>query len=87
MYKIKFSKIKNDHNRLRDDVIEGETEDLPEIGKMFVFYGEGKEFGTRHVNTSLVVSMGHIPDTSKFMLLTESDSIYEVEVLEEPLAH
>lgn len=80
MYAVKFSKLKNDHNRLRTDEILGKTQELPQVGKQFVLFGEGLEFGTRCVNTSPVKSVErHQPDL--FVITTESGSIYNVQVL------
>lgn len=81
MYNVIFRKIRNNHSRLRDGVIEGVTHELPELEKSFVFLGDGKLFGTRVVNTSPVKNIEIIGN--KYQLFTESGSLYEVEVVGE----
>jgi len=79
MYKVKFTKIKADHDKLRSETVEGVTRELPVEGKSFVLLGEGLEFGTRCVNTSPVKKVekeGH-----KYILQTESGSTYQVDFL------
>lgn len=81
MYKVRFKKIRNNHNRMRTDVVEGITHELPKVGESFVMLSEGLEFGTRMVNTSPVQNIETIDN--KHQLFTESGSLYEVEVLGE----
>lgn len=80
MYAVKFTKVKTNHNRVRTDEVLGKTDELPQVGKQFVLFGEGLEFGTRRVNTSPVKEVErHQPDL--FVLTTESGSVYHVQVL------
>jgi hypothetical protein len=79
MHKIKFTKVKNDHNRLRDNIIEGQCNNLPELDKPFIFTGPGKEFGTRLVQTSPVKTIEIIDNL--YRVTTESKSVYKIEVL------
>ena len=79
MYLVKFKKIKNDHNRLRTDEVEGVTRELPTVGKSFVIIGEGLEFGNRCVNTSPLKKVEEIENG--YRLHTASGSLYEVELL------
>jgi len=90
MHKVRFSKIKNNHNRLRDDVIEGTCEQLPTVGSIFVLTAPPRdiEIGIRVVNTSEVVQiLPYLPRNPKFpsnpiIFKTESGSTYAVQVLE-----
>ena len=79
MFKVKFKKIRNNHNRIRTDVIEGITHELPEVESQFAMLAEGLEFGTRYVQTSPVKNIESMDN--KYQLFTESGSLYEVEVL------
>ena len=87
--KIIFTKIQNNHNRLRDNVIKGETDQLPIVGKQFVMRAPPRDIkiGFRHVNTSPVTKI--ISDVQhelsnharKITFKTESGSEYSVEVI------
>ena len=80
MFAVKFTKVKCDHFRVRTDEVLGKTDELPQVGKPFVLIGEGLEFANRLVSTSPVKEIErHQPDL--FVLTTESDSIYHVQVL------
>lgn len=79
LYKVELEKVKNDHDRLRTDKIEGVTRELPVVGKSFILLGEGLEFGTRCVNTSPVKEVSK--DGHKYTIKTESGSIYSVSFL------
>jgi len=80
MFAVKFTKVKNNHNRIRTDEVLGKTDELPQVGKPFILIGEGLEFGNRMVNTSPVKEIErHQPNL--FVLTTESGSIYHVQVL------
>lgn len=79
MYLVNFKKIKNNHNRLRTDEVQGLAQKLPQVGECFVIVGKGLEFGNRCVNTS---PLKEVKKTEKgYELHTESGSIYEVEML------
>jgi hypothetical protein len=74
--KVQFTKIKNNHDRLRDDVIVG-TSKVPEVGKCFCLVALPKGAATfRGVNTSMVMSIDIID--GGWLLHTRSGSIYEV---------
>jgi len=78
-HKVTFKKIENNHNKIRDDIIEGHCHDLPEINKQFVMFAKPRDAGDiRIVNTSLVKSCTFFSDTQSYVLRTESGSIYEV---------
>lgn len=81
MYEIKFTKIRNNHNRIRTDVIKGITHELPQIGQGFVMLSEGLDFGTRYIQTSPIKNIKTIDN--KHQIFTESGSVYEIEVLGE----
>lgn len=79
-YIVLFTKIKNDHARLRTDTMEGVTTELPEVNKQFVIYGKALESGSfRRLNTSIVKSIEMQEDV--YMLTTESGSLYSVKIL------
>ena len=59
--------------------MEGVTRELPTEGKQFVFLGEGLEFGTRCVNTSIVKIV--LQKDNEYIIHTESGSIYQVDFL------
>lgn len=77
-YDVTFSKVSNNHNRLRDDIIEGSTNSLPVVGSAFVMFAPPRDSGNvRMVNTSVVVKIiNSINDVVKFE--TASGSIYIV---------
>lgn len=84
-YKVEFKKIKNDHQRLRDDVIVGMTFALPSEGAQFVMFAESRDKtlppgSMRQVNTSIVKE---VQKTSEdvYLLQTQSGSTYQVTVL------
>lgn len=78
--KVRFTKIRDDHDRLRDDVIEGETDEPPEVGKRFSFVGPPRdiEVGFRHVNTSVIASM--VKNGNRYTARTQNGSVYEIEI-------
>ena len=83
MHKIRFTKVKADHDRIRDDVIEGIAHKLPKVGECFDFYSKSRNFrlGIRMVNTSPIVELHE--DGLTYYLTTQSGSHYTVEVLAE----
>jgi hypothetical protein len=88
MYQVRFSKIKNNHDRLRDDVIIGTCEVLPTVGSPFFLTAPPRdiEYGMRMVNTSEVVTIfPKIRGASKNITIfkTASGSTYSVQVLEQ----
>ena len=86
MHKVKFSKVSNNHNRLRDDVIVGECEKLPELNKPFIMYCDPRDTteGFRVVNTSRIKEMSvEFSKPNIFDVHTESGSHYKIEVLED----
>lgn len=76
-YKVIFKKISNNHNRLRTDEIEGQTDELPVEGKPFIMLGEGLEFGVRIINTSVVEKVEKV--FNLYTIETQSGSVYQVE--------
>lgn len=93
MLKVKFRKVKNSHNRLRDNEILGKCTHIPEIGHQFLMFAESRDLksedipegaiGFHQVNTSLIESCVYNYDTKTFTISTESGSIYEIEVLDD----
>lgn len=80
MFKVRFTKVKNDHERLRDDVIEGTCELLPEIDKSFVMVAAARDAGmVRMINTSPIQTCVAI--NGVYMVKTTSGSLYNIEVL------
>lgn len=81
MYKVKLTKIRNNHNRLRSNEIIGIAQDLPKVGESFAMMSEALVIGVRLINTSPVQNIETI--NNKHQIFTESGSLYEVEVLED----
>lgn len=83
MWNIKFTKIKNVNGAIRDDVIEGYCLSLPEVGRQFQFFTEGRDIkdSVRMVNTNEVVEITKLEN--EFALKTKSGSLYVVENLGE----
>lgn len=87
-YQVKFSKINNNHNKLRDDEIIGFCTDLPEVEKQFVLFAPPRDQKVapqgmayfRMVNTSLIKEKSQ--NGKVFDFKTESGSQYRVEILE-----
>lgn len=71
---VKMTKLSDNQNALRTNEIEGFCFELPQVGQPFVMYGEGIEFGTRIVSTSLVQEVAD----NKFKTL---NSQYQLDVL------
>lgn len=87
MYNVKFIKIKNNHDRLRDDVIKGSAVHLPIVGQKFIFVGSNRDGvrmnGVRMINTNLVTKINfHDLEGRIVEFKTESESIYRVEYKE-----
>ena len=80
-YKVRFAKVKNNHNALRDDVIDGETTSLPVVGHPFVLTAPPRDSGNvRVVATSPVKTiLSHCKGTIEFE--TKTGSIYAVTTL------
>lgn len=80
--KVRFVKIKNNHNALRDDVIEGVTSALPKEGESFCLQAEPKDpsASVRLVNTSVVSKVEQLDN--EYTFTTRSGSLYKVIVLE-----
>jgi hypothetical protein len=78
---ILFKKIKNDHERLRDDEIIGHWQNNPQVGEQFVMYAKPKDpsASLRCVNTSNVVKID--PIDNGWALHTESGSLYHVTLI------
>jgi hypothetical protein len=76
--KVLFKKIKNNHNRLRDDQISGIAIGIPRVGYSFYMTSEPRDIsvGSRVTNTSVVIKLENIENG--WRLFTKSGSIYEV---------
>ena len=79
--KVTFTKISNNHNKLRDDVIVGTSLELPTEGESFRLVAPPRDIrvGIRDVQTSPVtkiVDHNIIDKVIKFE--TESGSLYQV---------
>lgn len=80
-YRIRFSKIKADHNRIKDIDYYGTCTVLPKEGEMFWMNKLNFENQSEGwVNTSIVEKI-ELKDYV-YTLYTQSKSIYEVTVLE-----
>lgn len=80
LYKVKLTKVRSTHTKLRTDEVEGGTSDLPQIGENFVLLGQGLEFGSRIITTTEVKSVEKIKNEYMFSTL---NSTYKLEVLAE----
>jgi len=85
MFKVRLTKIENNHNELRDDSIEGETSNLPKIGRQFVMFGPPRDIniGHRMVNTSAIDMLSLDDDGKIYIVGTISGSIYKIEHLDD----
>lgn len=81
MYDIELRKVFSNNNALRDDLVKGVTRDFPVVGKKFIMFGEGKDYGVRYISTNIIKKLEKLGKTYRFE--TFSGSIYEVEVLGE----
>lgn len=79
MYNIKFTKIKNNHANLRDDIIVGQADLLPTPNQVFVMFAKSRDFegGVRIINTSRVKKIDK-QDDKEIIFTTESNSVYSV---------
>lgn len=78
MYQVRVTKLSDNKNAMRTESIEGEAQNLPEIGKSFVVIGEGLEFGHRLFNTSMVQN---IEERDNKLIIKTLNSLYQVEIL------
>ncbi len=78
--RVRFIKIENNHDRLRDDVIEGTYSRKPVIGECFEMYGKPRDIdiGFRAVNTSPIKKIQKFK-TDVMIVTTESGSKYRLE--------
>lgn len=76
MINVKLTKISDNQNNLRTNEVIGYCDELPVIGKSFIMFGEGIEFGTRMVSTSVVKEYNQ--ETNVFKTL---NSQYKLELL------
>jgi len=78
MHKVILNRIVGGQN-LRTNNIDGVCDQLPTVGQHFVMFGEGLEFGTRRINTSLVKS---IDRNENSLVFDTENSIYELTIKE-----
>ncbi len=79
-YKITLTKINSTHQNLRTNEVEGECQDLPEVGKRFMLLGKGLEFGTRMVMTTEVTRRIDTERAGKSVIsFSTANSVYELE--------
>ena len=79
MYKCILTKIKSTHNNLRTDTIEGIAPNLPQKETCFYLYGQGLEFGTRLIATSLVKEI--INRTDESIDFETQNSTYNLKII------
>lgn len=81
-YKGVLTKIRSNYSNLRDDVIEGETFVLPEVGKSFTLFGKPRDipFGYRQVSTTVIQN---VEKMEKEYLFNTLNSTYKFEVTDE----
>lgn len=79
-HKVRLTKIKSTHSNLRTDIIEGETDELPEVGKHFLLLGVSLTQGmdTRMVTTTKIQTVNIVNSEYEFTTL---NSTYKLEVL------
>lgn len=76
---IKFKIIRNNHQRIRDEVITGQSYDWPKIGKRFWMDAPPRDKGdVRVINTSKITEIIH-EEFGLCIFKTESSSIYAVQ--------
>lgn len=76
MINVKLTKISDNQNNLRTNEVIGHCDELPVIGKSFIMFGEGIEFGTRMVSTSVVKEYNQEANVFKTL-----NSQYKLELL------
>ena len=76
MIEVKLTKVSINSNALRTNEVLGKCDLLPELGKPFVIYAEGIEFGIRMVTTSLVQE---ITETGSQIVFKTLNSEYKLE--------
>ena len=78
--KFKFTKIRNNHNNLRDDVIICDTCSKIIIGQSIILTAPGRGFAgaTRVIETSPVKVINNLKEGIT-RVTTQSDSVYEIE--------
>lgn len=73
-----FKKIKNNHNRLRDDITICHTCSPIVVGESVILFAEPRDSGSmRMINTSPVTKIEHI-NMHTVRVNTESGSVYEI---------
>lgn len=78
MIKCKLIKTSSNQNKLRTNEIEG-IATIPIVGKSFILIAKGLEFGTRHVQTSIVQS---VESSEKEINFTTLNSSYKLLILD-----
>ena len=80
--KFKFTKVQNNHNQLRDDVILCDTCTEIVTGKTVVLTGPGRDFvgHIRVIETSVVTSFDKLNE-NLVRITTKSGSVYDIETL------
>lgn len=84
-YRVKLTKIESSHSVLRTNEVIGFCEDLPKSDSQFYMYGEGLTTGSRHVTTSLVISVEYENPTKSLITFYTLYSKYGLEILQQGL--
>ena len=79
--KCVLTRLKSTHSKLRTDVIEGNTEELPKLGNSFYLIAKGLAEGTtRYVSTTPVNKIS--PDGPNSMIFETKNTTYKLEYYE-----
>lgn len=77
MYYVTFEKVKNNHDRLRDDTISGQCSMLPKVGEPFCMTAPPRDSGDcRLITTNNVTEIEE--EGGIYTFKTASGSIYRV---------
>lgn len=80
--KAKLTRINSNHDRLRDDIIEGDCQNLPRVGSNFVLIAPPRDTpdGFRYVETTPISKINKLgPGKTEFHT---RNSVYHLEILD-----
>jgi len=86
MMHAKITKIESNHQNLRTNDMEGKTPVIPEVGEIFMIFGESLTPGNnmRAIHTTEVQESKYDSETKTFTFKTRN-SLYTVEILDKNL--
>ena len=81
--RVRLVRLSSTHNKLRTDRVEGECQDLPEVGRMFIMTASPLDPAGSHreIWTTPVRSISWLPSKTKAVFQTKN-SRYRLEMMD-----